>query len=57
MKNTRPPREVMYFLLLPREQQVAAIKRLVAAGQSERTIAAATRLSVGQIRTLLAEGE
>jgi hypothetical protein len=49
------PRELIYFLMLPRNEQIAAIKRLAAAGQSEQTIAAATKLSVEQIRELLSE--
>jgi hypothetical protein len=42
-----------YFHALPHEEQLAAIRRLSAAGQTERTIAAATALSVEMIRRVL----
>ncbi|TLZ37706.1 MAG: hypothetical protein E6K23_17385 [Gammaproteobacteria bacterium] len=48
-------RELHHFQLLDREQQAQAIRRLAASGMSENTIAAATRLSVEQIRRILAE--
>ena len=43
-----------HFLTLDQAQQADAIRRLHAAGQSELTIAAATRLSLEQIRSVLA---
>ncbi|HEY0941901.1 MAG TPA: hypothetical protein VGE08_17545 [Steroidobacter sp.] len=48
-------RELHYFLLLPRAQQIEAIRRLHASGMSDYSIATATRLSVEMIRRLLAE--
>ena len=48
-------RELYHFLLLTREEQHAAIRRLASSGMNEYTIAAATRLSVEQIRRALAE--
>jgi DNA invertase Pin-like site-specific DNA recombinase len=51
------PRELVHFLLLPPKEQAAAIRRLAASGMSVQTIATATRLSVEQIRQLLAEPE
>lgn len=55
--STRPstPRELMHFLLLPRDRQIEAIRRLHALGWSDYGISHATRLSVEQIRRLLAE--
>jgi hypothetical protein len=50
----RLPRELSHFLLLDREQQSAAIFRLAKLGWSESSISAATRLSVEQIRQVLA---
>ena len=50
-----PPRELMHFLLLTQEEQAAAIRRLAAQGWSELSIAAATKLSVEQIRRVLTE--
>lgn len=57
VRSSRPstPRELHYFLLLTRDQQVEAIRRLHALGMSDHTIASATRLSVEMIRRLLAE--
>jgi hypothetical protein len=49
------PRELVHFLLLTPEERSAAIRRLAALGWSELSIAAATRLSVEQIRRVLAE--
>lgn len=37
-----------HFLLLDRNQQAQAIRRLVASGMSEHTVASATGLSVEQ---------
>lgn len=42
-----------HFNSLPYQEQLAAIRRLAATGQSERTIAAATALSVEMIRRVL----
>ncbi len=50
-------RELRHFLLLDRDQQVQAIRRLIAAGMSEATVAAATCLSVEEIRQVLATAE
>src|SRR5690242_11341940 len=47
------PRELAPFLLLSREEQTAAIRRLASQGWSEHSIAAATRLNVEQIRHIL----
>jgi hypothetical protein len=44
-----------YFLLLTREEQVEAIRRMAASGMTDHTIAAATMLSVEQIRAILGE--
>ena len=49
------PRELIHFLLLSHEQQVAAIYRLHRLGWSDDTISRATRLSVEQVRVLLGE--
>lgn len=49
------PRELYHFLVLSHAEQLAAIRRLAALGWSDHAIAAATRLSVEQIRRLLAE--
>lgn len=46
-------RELFYFLLLNPAEQKAAIQRLHTSGMSDTTIAAATKLSVEQIRRLL----
>jgi hypothetical protein len=54
-RSSAPPRELIYFLLLPPAEQVNAIRRLAATGMSEHGIAAATRMSVEQIRKILAE--
>lgn len=48
-------RELHYFLLLPRDQQVQAIRRLHCAGMGDHDIARVTRLNVEQVRRLLAE--
>lgn len=48
-------REMRYFLLLSRDEQAAAIRRLAATGMSDYSIAAATKLAVEQIRRVLAE--
>jgi hypothetical protein len=51
------PRELMHFLLLPADQQAQVIRRMAAAGWSDQGLAAATRLSVEQIRRLLTGDE
>jgi hypothetical protein len=48
-------RELHHFLLLDQEQQREAIRRMARQGWSETSIAHATRLSVEQIRRVLAE--
>ena len=48
------PRELQYFLLLDREEQQNAIRRMARLGWSDHGIADATRLSVEQIRVALA---
>jgi DNA invertase Pin-like site-specific DNA recombinase len=48
-------RELRHFLLLDREQQESAIRRLAAAGMPEYTIATATGLSVEQVRRVIGE--
>jgi len=55
--STRPatPRELMHFLLLPRDRQIEAIRRLHATGMGDHDIARVTRLSVVMVRRLLAE--
>lgn len=49
------PRELVHFLLLDREQQAQAIRRMANTGWSDSSIAAATRLTVEQIRRVLAD--
>jgi hypothetical protein len=51
------PRELIHFLLLPPEEQLAAIYRLHQLGWSDYGIASATRLSVEQVRRLLSEAK
>lgn len=51
------PRELLHFLLLDHESQRRAILRMHQQGASDYTIASATRLSVEQIRRLLAPVE
>jgi DNA-directed RNA polymerase specialized sigma24 family protein len=48
-------RELRHFLLLDHEQQREAIQRLAMSGMSDHTIAAATALSVEQVRIILGE--
>lgn len=56
MRLTNPDEARMrHFLTLNREAQIGTIRRLAAAGHSSATIAAATRLSEEQIRSLLKE--
>ena len=50
-----PGRELLNFSLLDREQQRAAILRLAKSGMSDYTIAAATKLSVEMVRTIVGE--
>jgi hypothetical protein len=49
------PGHLHHFLLLDREQQAQAIRRMANTGWSESSIAAASRLSVEQVRRILAE--
>ncbi|MGH8258287.1 MAG: hypothetical protein ACREUG_01200 [Steroidobacteraceae bacterium] len=49
------PHEFVHFLLLDREEQAAAIRRMASTGWSEGSIASATRLSIEQVRRILAE--
>lgn len=49
------PRELLHFLLLDRDQQAQAIRRLSAQGMSDHTIATATRLSIDMVRRILME--
>lgn len=44
-----------HFLLLDRDQQAQTIRRMANTGWSDSSIAAATRLSVEQVRRILAE--
>lgn len=46
---------MIYFALLSRDEQHAAIHRLAASGMGDYGIAAATRLSVEMVRTILGE--
>ena len=48
-----PERRMSYFVLLDREQQEIAIRRLAASGYSDHGIAAACGLAVEQIRAIL----
>jgi len=50
-----PDRELVHFLLLSADEQAAAIRRLASQGLSDSTIAAATRLSVEQIRRIIGQ--
>lgn len=50
-------REMRHFLLLDRNQQAQAIRRLVASGMSEHTVSTATGLSVEQVRRVLGAPE
>jgi hypothetical protein len=49
------PRELAHFLLLTREERTAAIQRTAKAGWSNYSIAAATRLSVVEVRWIIGE--
>lgn len=55
MRTQHPERELIHFLLLDRDQQAQAIRRMAALGWSEYGIASATRLSVEQVRRVIAE--
>jgi len=44
-----------YFVMLSHDEQRAAIRRLASSGMSVDTIAAATMLSIEQIRAILGE--
>jgi hypothetical protein len=48
-------RELRHFMLLDGVAQESAIRRLVASGMPEYTIAAATGWSVEQVRRILSE--
>ena len=48
-------RELLYFRLLDRAEQEAAVRRLSASGMGDYGIAAATGLSVEAVRRVLAE--
>jgi hypothetical protein len=48
-------RELFHFLLLDRAEQESAIRRLVASGMPEYTIATATGLSIEQVRRVLSQ--
>jgi ABC-type phosphate/phosphonate transport system ATPase subunit len=50
--NRAPER--LYFALMPKAEQESALRRLAASGMSEHTIAAASGLSVEQVRRVLA---
>jgi hypothetical protein len=50
-------RELAHFMILTRDEQEAAICRLAKSGMSEYSIATATRLSVEQVRCVLATTE
>jgi hypothetical protein len=52
--HTNAP-ELQQFLKLTRAQQVSAIRELAMSGMSEYGIAAAVRLSVEQVRLILAD--
>lgn len=51
------PRELIHFLLLAPDEQLAAIYRLHRLGWSDYGIAAATRLSVEAVRRALGEAK
>lgn len=55
MTDARDTRETHFahFLVLGREAQAGAIRRLATVGHSPQTIAAATRLSVEQVKRIL----
>ena len=46
-------RELHHFVILDREQQASAIRKLAASGVSDYGIAAATRLSVEFVRAVI----
>jgi DNA-binding NarL/FixJ family response regulator len=48
-------RELRHFLLLDRDQQESAIRRLAASGMNDYGIAAATGLSVEMVRRVIGE--
>jgi hypothetical protein len=51
--SVRSGRELDYFLMLSRDDQCGAIRRMAAGGLSDYTIASATRLSVEQVRQII----
>jgi hypothetical protein len=48
-------RNLNHFLLLERREQEAAVRRMAAAGMGDYGVAAATGLSVEQVRRVLAQ--
>jgi hypothetical protein len=48
-------KKMLYFAMLTREEQVAAIKRLVSSGMSDYGVAAACGLSVEMIRSIIGQ--
>ncbi len=55
MMEAAAGRELLYFALLDRDEQRAAILRLASAGYSDYGISAATRLSVEFVRGVIGE--
>ena len=55
MEAATVPAELRHFAELPPEAQRGAIQRLAARGYTDTSIAAATRLSVEQVRRVLGE--
>jgi hypothetical protein len=53
----RRERELRHFLLLDRHEQRTAIQRLASGGISDYVIAAATMLSVEQVRIILGDSK
>ncbi len=49
------PGELVYFLLLTRDQQATAIRRMSSQGWSDHAIAGATHLGVEDVRRVLGE--
>ena len=49
------PRELHFFTILTAEEKAAAVRRMASQGWSDHGIAAATRLSVEQVRRIVAE--
>lgn len=51
--SASPQRELHHFVMLDRDQQAAAIRKLAASGVSDYGVSAATRLSVEFVRTVI----